>query len=381
MISHTILQIIPDLDIGGTEQTVLKLNEALIRQGHRSLVISSGGSLVQELETAGGQHYTFNIGSKNPTHIYGNRNHLKSFIKEHDVDLVHVHSRAPAWSAYLATRSTKTPFITSYHSAYKNQNPFKKLYNSVMTKGDCILVASSFLAQHIEETHHVNKEKIVLIPHGIDLSVYNPARFRAEDRQAFRHALNIEDGVPLIVLPARLTTIKGHELTLHALAKIQDAAFVCVFVGRDRGDNYKSHLEEVSKRLNLTEKIRFLDQADMPLAYASANLVLSPSQVPEGFGLVPVEAQAMGVPVIASDAGATSETILNGETGWLVPLGDSEALAAAIRHSLTLSSEEKRTMIEKSICHICTKFDVADMGKKTVEIYTELIQHSISRFN
>jgi glycosyltransferase involved in cell wall biosynthesis len=107
--------------------------------------------------------------------------------------------------------------------------------------------------------------------------------------------------------------------------------------------------------------------------------VISPSTEPEGFGRVIVEAQAMGRPVVATAHGGAVETVLDKKTGWLVPPGDSEALAAAIARALDLSPEERRAMAARAIEHIRKDFTSEAMAARTLAVYQELLRGGRAR--
>jgi len=370
----TVLQIIPSLAIGGAERNVLAIAAALVQAGHRSIVISSGGALVDVLQRSGSEHITWNVKSKNPLVIFRNKKRLMDFIQTEKIDIVHAHSRAPAWSAYLATRKPRVPFVTSFHSAYKGTSALKKGYNSVMARGDRVMAASRFLADHVQAQYHVGGDKIALIPLGIDLAVFNRDAVSDEQRDAFRQTYAVPPDTPLFIMPSRLSPIKGHELVLRALHRLGARPYVCLMIGSDQGrKEYRQHLESLVKELNLGDKVRFVDQADLPVAYAAASVVLSPSQVAEGFGLVPVEAQAMGVPVIATAAGATMETVLQGKTGWLVPLGDVKALSAAMTDALTLTPARRQYMSLQAEAHASQHYDIQKMGTAVLGVYDALV--------
>ena len=370
----TILQILPSLDVGGAERATVDVAAALAAAGHRALVISSGGPMVEQVVRSGAAHIAYDIGSKNPWVMWKNRQHLIDLVKAERIDLVHARSRAPAWSALLATRALEVPFVTTFHDAYRSNNAVKKFYNSVMSRGDRVIAISRFVADHIRTQYPAAQERIVLIQRGIDFSVFNRAEITVERVEKFRSIHQAPQNIPVLVMPARLSPAKGHELTLLALSRIGGRSFHCLIVGPDKGHvAYRARLLALTRRLNLQDKVRFIERADMPVAYASADLVLSPSQKQEGFGRVPVEAQAMGVPVIATALGATVETVLDGETGWLVPAGDVQALADAIALALSLSSEQRRIMAGKAIRHARANFDVNRMCAATLDLYAELL--------
>lgn len=375
LVGATILQIIPSLDTGGAERATVDIAVALAAAGNRALVMSSGGPMAEVLRQAGAEHIERDVASKNPLTMWKNRVMLRDFIRREKVDLVHVRSRAPAWSAYLATRATGTPLVATFHDAYRGKTALKKFYNGVMARGDRVIAISRFVEDHIVAEYPAARNRVVRIPRGIDLSVFDPASISAERREAFRAANGVSPDVPLIVMPARLTHTKGHALALRALARLGNRPWQFLIIGPTQGrDNYRARLVALTGELRLQNKVQFIERADLPAAYAAAGLVLSPSQKAEGFGRVPVEAQAMGVPVIATALGATSETVLDGKTGWLVPVGDEAALAAAIVQGLSLPHDQRRAMAEAGAAHVRAHFDAKRMCAATLDLYAGVLR-------
>ena len=111
----------------------------------------------------------------------------------------------------------------------------------------------------------------------------------------------------------------------------------------------------------------------MPAAYILADVVVSASRDPEGFGRIIVEAQAMGRPVVATDHGGARETIVPGVTGRLVPPREPAALAAAIGEALSLGADERLQLGQRAMAHIATKFTREAMCARTIEVYEELV--------
>src|SRR5690242_12783604 len=110
----SVLQVLPRLVTGGVERGTIEIAGALIGEGWRALVASAGGPLAEEIERAGGRHFTLPLASKNPATILRNAGRLAHLIEREGVDLVHARSRAPAWSAWLAARRTGRPFVTTF---------------------------------------------------------------------------------------------------------------------------------------------------------------------------------------------------------------------------------------------------------------------------
>jgi len=176
-------------------------------------------------------------------------------------------------------------------------------------------------------------------------------------------------------MPARLSRKKGHKVLIEALAKLKRTDICCIMVGDDgRQTSYRTSLLELIHECQLEGIVRLLPQtADMPAAYSLAAVVVAPSIKPEGFGRVPVEAQAMGRPVIASDVGGFRETIVNGLTGLLVPPGDSGRLSVALASALDLGAEDREALAAEAIANIQAKFTREHMCAATLDVYRELV--------
>ncbi len=123
------------------------------------------------------------MASKNPVTILANAWRLVKLIDKRDIDLVHARSRAPAWSALLATRRTLRPFVTTYHGAYGQVGPFKAAYNSVMAKGDRVIANSRFTAGVIADRHPRASDRIRIIYRGVDKRIFDPGAVDAGGRR------------------------------------------------------------------------------------------------------------------------------------------------------------------------------------------------------
>jgi glycosyltransferase involved in cell wall biosynthesis len=371
-----VLQVLPSLVTGGAERGAIDVAIALAEAGGTPIVASSGGPMVRELNRAGVAHVTLPLASKNPLVIRANIARLTALIAERRVDIVHARSRAPAWSAWAACRRTRTPFTTTVHAAYAFSNPLKKLYNAVMARGRPVIAISDFIAAHVVETYGVDPGHIRMIPRGIDLARYSPEGVSAERVVQRARAWRLPDGVPIVLAPGRLTRIKGHVVLIEALAWLGRHDIRCLIVGGDQGRSaYRRELEALIARHNLEDVVHLAGHCDdMPAAYKLADVVVAPSLVPEGFGRTVVEAQAMGRPVVATGLGATGETVIpGGVTGWLIPAGDTEALAAALEGALGLTREQRQGLAERAIAHVRGRYDIAAMTSATLDVYAEML--------
>ena len=374
----TVLQIIPALGTGGAEQAVLDIASGLLERGDRALVVSSGGRRVKELETIGAMHILRDVKTKNPIKIIHNAFWLAELIRKEKIDIVHARSRAPAWSAYLACRMTGAHYVTTFHAAYKFKSDVKKAYNAVMAKGERVIAISPFIADHIYACYDVLADRLRIVNRGIDLSGFHVGNILPERIDAARAFMGAEPSRDVILLPGRLSPIKGQGILIRAiglLAKRRKGTMPqLLIVGDDQGrEAYSAALLDLTHQQGVAEHVRFTGAwADMPAAYALATLVAVPSQVPEGFGRVPVEAMAMGVPVIASKLGAMQDTVLHGQTGWLVPHDNVELWAALIDEALSLPPEARASMRQAARDHVVQNYTQNNMIAQTLAVYDEL---------
>jgi len=371
----TVLQVLPRLVVGGAERGTVDVAIAIQRAGGIAIVASEGGPMVHELERARAKHVKLPLARKNPYTIWRNAGRLARVIRQNKVDIVHARSRAPAWSALWAARRTGVRFMTTYHDTYSASSAWKRRYNSVMAKGQRVIAISEFIADYLRDLYGLGAGVLRTIPRGVDLSRFDPARVPAERKIKLTHDWNLPDDRPIILMPARLSRKKGHKVLIEALAKLKRTDICCIMVGDDgRQTSYRTSLLELIHECQLEGIVRLLPQtADMPAAYSLAAVVVAPSIKPEGFGRVPVEAQAMGRPVIASDVGGFRETIVNGLTGLLVPPGDSGRLSVALASALDLGAEDREALAAEAIANIQAKFTREHMCAATLDVYRELV--------
>jgi glycosyltransferase involved in cell wall biosynthesis len=372
-----VLQVLPELVTGGVERGTLDMAAALSGAGMTALVASAGGPMVHPLEQrCGATHVTLPLATKNPLKIRRNAEALAGVIRHFGVDLVHARSRAPAWSAYYATRTTGCHFVTTFHAPYGLGGALKQRYNSVMARSERVIAISHFVADYIRNNYQVEESRLRIIHRGVDTELFDPVRVSAERVIQLSTQWRLADGVPVILLPGRLTRWKGQQVLIEAAAKLkQSHQFVCLIVGSDQGRSaYSRELKAQISALDLTDRVALFDDCkDMPAAYMLSDVVVSASIEPEGFGRVVSEGQAMGRPVVVSDHGGGREQVLPEETGFLYPPTDPAALAAALAKALDLSAAARARLGETAIAHARAQFSKTAMCAKTLAVYRELI--------
>jgi glycosyltransferase involved in cell wall biosynthesis len=382
---RTILQIIPELEAGGAERTAVDVAAGLAAVGARALVATEGGRLVGELQAKGGIWAPFPAGTKNPLAMILNVRRLARLCLDEGVSLVHARSRAPAWVALGAARALNLPFVTTYHGSYSGRSPIKIRYNAVMARGDVVIANSHYTAGLIRTMHPEAGDRIRVIHRGTDLQTFSPSAVAPERVEALRRAWGVAPHERVVLLAARLTGWKGHQVLIEAAAKLKEqglteAAFILAGDPQKR-DAYARELDGLVKSRGLEGYVRRVGHCtDMPGAFLAASVATVPSTEPEAFGRSAVEAQAMGAPVVVSDLGAVPETVLSPpevapaeRTGWRVPAGDAAALADAVGAALTLGASAREALATRARAHVERRFSLERMIVDTLDVYATLL--------
>ena len=370
-----VLQVLPALVTGGVERGTVEMTEAIARADGVALVASAGGRMVRQVQHAGGRHITLPLNTKNPFAIWRNAARLEALIRQEGVAIVHARSRAPAWSAWLACRRTGVHFVTTVHGTYSEDLPFKRRYNSVMAKGEIVIVASQFIAQLVMARHGVPAARIRVIPRGVDPVKFDPETVSVDRLAKLAKAWRLPDGAPTLVLPGRLTSWKGHSVLLEALARLPRRDAVAVFVGSDQGRHrYTARLTREAEVLGVADRVRMVGECDdMPAALLLSDVVVHASTQAEAFGRVVIEAQAMARPVVAADLGGPAETIEHEVTGLRIPPGDPTALAAAIERVLAAPVAARQAMGAAARESVLRHYTVRAMQEATLDVYEAVL--------
>lgn len=375
-----IMQIIPELGPGGAEQGCIDIAAALVKAGAKAIVVSHGGARIPELLRAQAVHINLPVHSKNPAIMMANIFRLRRLIKKHGVDIVHARSRAPAWSALQACKGTQARFMTTCHAPYNISGKAKRFYNSCIARGERVIAISGHVADYLRKNYKIDRRNIRLIHRGVALEKFHPTAVTAERLIKLSQAWRLPDGASIIMLPGRITRWKGHHVLIKAMAMLSRPDVFCVLIGSDQGRTaYREELEETIREKGLEGQIRIVDHCDdMPAAYMLATVVVSASTDPEGFGRIPIEAQAMGRPIIATDHGGARETIVRGETGWLIPPGDERALCVALQEALSLDPTQRAMLATREMTHIAHNFTKDKMAQETLNVYAELLEEKLA---
>ncbi|ADJ22210.1 glycosyl transferase group 1 [Hyphomicrobium denitrificans ATCC 51888] len=384
----TILQIIPELATGGAELSAIEIAAAVVRAGGRAIVLSEGGRMADRLASVGGELVIFPAATKNPMKLLANATAIERIARKENVDLIHARSRAPAWSALIAARRAKLPFVTTYHGIYNEKGRAKRLYNSVMARGDIVIANSRYTADIVKKRYATPEERIRVIYRGVDLDAFDPAVVSAERVKKLRDKWGVADDQRIVLHAARLTKWKGQGDVIAAAARIRDKVRDCVFIlaGDAQGrDDYRQGLLDQIASTGLEGIVRLVGHVDdIPAAFSASHIAFVASNEPEAFGRAAAEAQAMACPVISTNIGAPPETVLapprvaaSDRTGWLVAPGDIDNYESVLLEALSLGDAARAEIGARARRHVMEMFSTFKMQRLTLAVYDELLKTSM----
>lgn len=366
----TVVQLLPALEAGGVERSTLEIAQALAAAGHRSIVVSAGGRLVEGLRACGSEHVTLDIGRKSPM-SFRHVHRLRALFAETGADIVHARSRLPAWIGWLALRGLRAArprFVTTVHGL---NSPSR--YSAIMSRGERVICVSRTVRDYVL-THYpaTPPERLQVIPRGIE-----PAAFPRGHRPApgWRDAvsrLHPElDGGRLLLLPGRGTRLKGHADAIALLAALRargvDARLWLMGAGGTGRDGYLDELRGLAGGAGVAQALAIgPPRADVADAYAACDLVLQLSRKPEAFGRTVIEALSVGAPVLGWAHGGVGELLSELYPAGGVAVGDGRALA----------ERAAALLAEAPPAPVTIPYSLAAMQAATLESYVRLVDRS-----
>lgn len=371
----TVVQLLPALESGGVERSTIEIAEALVRAGHRAIVVSAGGRLLPALLASGAEHVELDIGRKSLLtlrHVSA----LRKLLSESGADIVHARSRLPAWIGWRALRNgsgsrlaARPHFVTTVHGL---NSPSR--YSAIMTRGERVICVSQtvrdYVLRHYPQT---DTRKLRVIPRGIDIAQFPRAPMpdrAARDAVAAAHTQLRGDG-PLLLLAGRGTRLKGHADALALLAQLRAGgsdARLWMPGAREAGrERYIAELERDAAQAGIADAVAITPPTSaIAQAYAASDLVLQLSRKPEAFGRTVIEALSVGRPVLGWAHGGVGELLRELQPQGAAAPFDGSALAAAARTLLAQPAPPAVTM---------SAYTLQAMQAATLACYRELVDH------
>ena len=380
----TALIVAPTLHAGAADAGAIDLTRILTANGHRAIVVSNGGRLEDDVAAAGAEFIRLDVADFNPIFITRAAFALARIVRARRCDVIHAHGRAAAWAGYLAARMTGVPLITTWYKGYREQNVFKRLYNSAMVRGVRVIAVSDQIAELIAERYALPPQHIAVVPASIDMVRFDPAAISADRLDVIRRAWGVAPDTKVVLVVGRMLRRKGHHVAVKAVHRLKERGlkdFVCVFVGEDQGrTRYTGELWDLVSTTESADVVRLAGAVeDMPAAYAAATVVVSAAVQPEGLQRAILEAQAMARPVVVSDLAAGPEIVLappavpeERMTGMRVPADDDTALAAALIRLFSLSDSARSAIGRRGREWVAGHFDATTIEQAMLALYADV---------
>lgn len=351
---------------GGISSYLLTLSRGLMAQGHEVFALTSGGNLVEKFESAGGKHFDFGfrVKSDGDPRIYFSLPHAKTFARL-KIDIIHSNTRATQVMGCSYSRRLGVPYVSTCHGFFKPKL-FRRLFPCW---GKRVIAISGPVKEHLVRDFHVDPFKVELIPNGIDLAEFSIPTQEAKEAKRRQH--NISGG-PVVGIIARLSDVKGHVHLIRAfkdvLRKFPLAKLLIVGEGPE-----EEKLRRSVSELQLSSSVVFFKIIDRTAEVLPLFDIFVMPSLQEGLGLSVMEAQAMGLPVVASRVGGLPDLIENNHTGVLVEPQDPQALAQAII-SVLENPVKSWNMGRSARIFIEHHYSAPQMTQRTSELYEGLIK-------
>ncbi len=323
-----IAHLLPRFEEGGVERVVLELNREMAAVGHKPFVFSLGGRLEEQAKADGSYVLKVNLASKNPLTFPSRARTLMATLANVQPDIVHVHSRVPAWLLRLGGAKRCYPVVSTVHGFNH-----VSLYSKVMTDALKVTVPSSALKRHVIKYYRIPESQVAVVPWGIDPGTFSDSKVDPKTVEQIRKICDNNSKCHLIASIGRLSGRKGHDLFIKALAMAQRKRgnLFGVVIGGKGDSSERDRLIRLSHSEGMGDRIRMVDTLDdIVSAYSAIDILVVASPKPEGFGRVALEAIAMNRPVVAARQGGILDIVKDGVNGILYEPGEIGGMAAAI---------------------------------------------------
>lgn len=310
-----VMHLLPSLSSGGVEQVVLELCQGLCEQGVDCVVVSAGGAMVPNIEKTGARHILRPIGRKSiKTFLQVGK--MVRLLKEERPDILHLHSRVPAWVGYLACKRLKPAYrphiITTFHGFHS-----VNFYSAIMAKGDKVIAVSECMKEHILQHYPnaVSPEHISVIPNSVDVSRNYP-EYTPCDKWYESWYSNYPElkGKYTLCLPGRITKLKGATHLAPILKALNERGIPAhaVIVGETKKgkEAVRREIEQTLAEAGQTSNVTWTGhRTDLRDVLCACDVTLSLTLQPESFGKTTLEALALGRPVAGYEHGGVGEQL------------------------------------------------------------------------
>lgn len=382
----TIIQVFPAIKSGGLERGAMDNAKLVARQGYRSIIIAEikDSVLADKLIVAGVEIINWPVGKKRLANARRMISKLRECFVSIKPTVVHARSRVPIWLCHFSLKGLGIHFVTSCHGVHDDGLwGLKKIYNRAIVLGDTVVFPSTWLLAHYQRRFSFSDKTVEIIPPGIDTEHFSADNVSLKKTQDLKAKLGIENDDKVIILPGRVTPWKGQRLFIEAIWQLHrnsKRAIKAFIIGSIENDAYYQSCLRLIHQCGFEDYIQFLPATyDLRPYYALCDVVVSSSIEPESFGRVVCEAMSMQRLVVATNLGGSSETVVDGDTGFLAE-PNSNDFSRMIDKALNLSTQERSSSAVQSQQRTIRHYSLMSVEEEWMEIYqSEKLHSTISR--
>ena len=370
MSSFNLVQIVPSLESGGVERGTVDVANFLAEKKIKNFIITSSGKMMRELDYKFIHVHHLPVASKNFFLYPFIASKINQFIKNNNINLVHVRSRGPAWMINLMSKNNiKT--ISTFHNVYAGSSYLKKMYNKGLSKMDHLVAISEYVKETIVKKYNLTKNNISVINRGIDTEYFNQP-LDATKREDVVNTYQIDITKKIILFPARLTSWKGQLEFIDIIKKINTQNVSVLFAGDTKNESYTRLVKDKINQNNLSTICKILgsiNQDEMRSLYQIADLSVSFPLRAEGFGRTISESLYSNTPVLAFDYGGVKNQLENMSDLFKVKPHDHEGLPAKIELLLNFTEDQKKEALQEAKSVIYKNFSKINMVNQYMKLY------------
>ena len=372
MSSFNVAQILPSLDSGGVERGTIEVANYLSELKVKNNIISNGGCLITETNKNYTTHFQLPVHSKNLFNYPSIANKLKKIIKNQNINIVHVRSRAPAWMlSFIKNKNFKT--VSTFHNVYSGNSYFKKIYNKQLSKVDQIVAISNYVKNSICTKYNLDSKKIQVINRGVDVKYFEKQILDSEIDKII-NKFQIDTSRKLILYPARLTKWKGQIEFLEIFNKMQNDDFLLYFVGDTKNQSYTEKLHHKIQSLKLSHNCKIignLSRDDLKILYYLSSIITSFPLQAEGFGRTIGEALIMKKKILSFNYGGVRDQLEQLDDIYKVDPHKYVDIAVKLQNILKLDDEKFFNISSFSKEYISKSFSKSQMVKSYADLYAQ----------
>lgn len=363
-----ILFLTTHLNTGGITRYLLTLSRGLVKSGHEVFIASSSGDAAKDFETQGAHLLTLDIRTKSmvDSRVYAALAPLQKYVLENNIDVIHAQTRVTQVMGWFLKRKTHRPFIATCHGFFRPRW-LRKLFPCW---GDYTIAISEQVREHLKNDFHIPETRISLIHNGVDAREFSPVSSQEKSRR--RKELGLEESQQIIGIVARLSDVKGQDILIRAFKKVheQKPHARLLIVGQGK---LEFELKALTKELELEAHVKFYQDLNKTAYFLSVFDVFANPSRQEGLGISVMEAQACGVPVVASRVGGIPSLIEEGKSGYLVEPQNPDELANKLFYVLDHQDEVAR-IVEFARKNVQARYSSDQMVKQTIDVYQSAVK-------